>query len=58
MYYFFPNIHMSSRSSLENHTRFLTEIGKPYTPAFSDRNGTKPVLFWGTAYTYMDYREE
>ena len=33
---------MSSRSSLENHTRFQTKMGKVYT-RFLDQNGAKTL---------------
>ena len=44
-----------SYSSLENHIRFQTKMGKAYP--FSDQNGVKPVAD-GAAHTYIDYIRE
>ena len=37
----YTSIHVRSRSSLENHTRFQTKMGK----VFSDQKGPKPLPF-------------
>ena len=44
------------RSSLENHTRFQTKMGKVYNP-FSDQNSAK-TLPDGAAHTYIAYTRE
>ena len=41
------NTFIYSRSSLKNHTRFQTEMGKIHT-LFSDQKGVKPLPFWAT----------
>ena len=47
-----PNTFIHSRSSLENHTRFQTKMGK-----FRPKKLQNPTL-WGGTYTYMDYIRE
>ena len=42
-----------SRGSLENHTRFRTNMGKVYT-LFQTKKGAKTIPF-GAAHTYMPY---
>ena len=44
------------RSSLKNHTRFQTKMGKVYDP-FSDQNGTKTPPD-GAVHTYITYIRE
>ena len=46
------NTFIHSRSSLENHTRFQTKMGKVYTRLPADQNGSK-TLPSGAAYTYL-----
>ena len=48
---------MHSRSSLENHTRFHTKMGKVYTRLPADQNGSK-TLPSRAAYTYLAYIRE
>ena len=50
------NTFIHSRSSLKNHTRFQTKIGKVYT-RFSDQNSAK-TLSDGAAHTYIAYIRE
>ena len=44
-------------SSVVNHTRFQTKMGKVYIVPFSDQNGAKTLPF-GAAHTYMAYIRE
>ena len=48
---------MNSRSSLENHTRFETKMGKVYDYPFSDQKGAR-TLPDGAARTYIAYTRE
>ena len=50
------NTFIHTRSSLENHTRFQTEMGK-VRAFFSDQNRSK-TLPSGAAYTYLAYIRE
>ena len=51
------NTFIHSRSSLENHTRFETKMGKVYDYPFSDQNGAK-TLPDGAAHSYIAYTRE
>ena len=49
------NTFISPRSSLENHTRFQTKLGKVYTRSQTKRPKTLP---FGEAHTYKAYIRE
>ena len=48
------NALIQSRSSLENHTRFQTKLGKVYT-RFQTKTGQKPYP-WGGTYIHGLYK--
>ena len=45
------NTFIHSCSSLENHTRFQTKMGKVYIPVFRPKRRKNPTR-WGTTYLY------
>ena len=49
------NTFIHSRSSLKNHTRFQTKMGKYYT-RFQTKKAKKPHPTWGDAYLYNLYK--
>ena len=48
------NTFIHSRSSLENHTRFQTKMGKVYITRFQTQKGPKTIPF-GAVHTYRIY---
>ena len=48
------NTFIHSRSSLENHTRFQTKMGKVYITHFQTQKGRKTIPF-GAVHTYRIY---
>ena len=50
----YTSIHVRSRSSLKNHTRFQTKMGK----VFSDQKGPKTLPLGQLIHTYIAYIRE